>query len=141
MEKILVERTKRGFPAYWEQGGGYTNTGEATIISNKDGQPKKAIYVRGRGELANSQHALFILEIGDYIIKTNHHRGDYETEILKVLGFENKEEDTYAIVEQTNYFSNGEWDVELPAFLEVAVQAAMKKADCYHCRGSHFIAE
>lgn len=42
--KIRIEKTKKGYPAYWEAGGGYTNTGDATIIASGDGQPKKAVY-------------------------------------------------------------------------------------------------
>ena len=215
MKKILIEKTKKGYPAYWEAGGGYTNTGEATIIANKDGQPKKAVYVRNRGQLANSHHALVILEVGDYIIEANHHRGDFNIYIYKILDFkteknyqkkdyfilkekisEKKFEETYgvtyaeyikgksceingltkyyelpsgdycrkdswdyireieiyekkqkqkeitedvAIVEQVYEFSWGEWDKELLASLEPAVQAAMEKATCYHCREPHFI--
>lgn len=137
--KIEVEKTKKGFPAYWEAGGGCRNTGTATVVANKDGKPKKAVYVRGRGELANSAHALIILEVGDYIIEANHHRGDFYIEISKILGFENKEEETYAMTEQVNCFSKNEWDTELPTFLEAAVQAAVDKATCYHCREPHFI--
>ena len=205
MKKIRIERTKRGYPAYWEAGGGFTNTGEATIIANKDGQPKEAIYVRRRGQLANSNHALVILEVGDYIVEADHHREDFEIGIYKVIDFDFKTgsyittgktldrmtidqfaekygelekyeklsgfyemykidekiaasfrsadvdqveilelkeeayERTFAITEQVNYFSWGEWDEELPAFLEPAVQAAMEKATCYHCREPHFI--
>ena len=205
MKKIRIERTKKGYPAFWESGGGYTNTGEATIIANKDGQPKRAIYVRQRGPLANENHALVILEVGDYIVEANHHREDFEVVIHKVIDFEFeterylitgetitrmtvdeftakygelenyqkldglyetyqlnektvasarfpdiieilelKEEEcekTYAVVERINYFSRGEWDAELPAYLEPAVQAAMEKATCYHCREPHFIVE
>lgn len=133
--RLQIERTKKGYPAFWESGGGYTNTGEATIIANKNGQPKEAIYVRRRGHLANGEHALFILEVGDYIIKAFHHREDFEIVILKVLDFE---EET-AVAEQVNCFSRGEWDAKLSASLEAAVQAAMKKATCYHCRRPHFI--
>ena len=141
MKKILIEKTKKGYPAMWESGGGYTNTGEATIIANKDGQPKRAVYVRGRGQLANSYHALFIIEVGDYIVEADHHREDFEISVLKVLGFEEKGEEMYAVVEQENYFSSGEWDTELPDFLEAVVHVAMEKATCYHCRSPHFIAE
>lgn len=141
MEKILIERTKKGYPAFWEAGGGFTNTGEATIIASKDGQPKKAIYVRQRGPLANENHALVILEVGDYIIYANHHREDFEIEILGVLDFEHKGEEIYAVVEKINCFSMGEWDVELPPYLEAAVEAAKEKATCYHCREPHYIAE
>jgi hypothetical protein len=215
MEKMIIERTKQGYPAYWEGGGGHRNTGDATIISGKDGQPKKAIYIRTRGSLANANHALVILEVGDYIIEANHHREDFNIYIYKILQFKTekfveekdrfvlkekiseeefverykqtyneyikgksseingltryyelpsgdycrkdswdyikeieiyekkteqkqKEEDV-AIVELVYEFSSGEWDAELPAFLEAAVQAAVEKATCYHCREPHFI--
>ena len=141
MKEIRIEKTKRGFPALWERGGGYTNTGEATIIASPSGGPKKAIYIRSRGPLANERHALIPIEVGDYIIEANHHRRDFVIEIFRIVDFEIKEEDTYAIVEQVYEFSMGEWDAELPMFLEGAVQAAIEKATCYHCREPHFIAE
>jgi len=135
MKKIKIEKTKKGFPALWEAGGGFTNTGEATIIVSPSGGPKKPVYVRRRGHLANEHHALVILEVGDHIIEANHHREDFKIEIYKILDFE---EET-AVVEQVNRFSRGEWDAELPASLAAAVQAAKEKATCYHCRKPHFI--
>jgi hypothetical protein len=66
MRKIKIEKTKKGYPALWERGGGYTNTGVATIIAGKGGQPKRAIYIRQRGPLANDDHALIPVEVGDY---------------------------------------------------------------------------
>jgi len=135
--KIKIEKTKKGFPAFWEAGGGRTNTGEATIIASSNGGPKKPIYIRHRGSLANAEHALFILEVGDYIIFANHHREDFEIEIFEVVGFE---EET-AVTKRVNYFSDGEWDAELPAYLEQAVHTAMFKATCYHCREPHYITE
>lgn len=139
MKKILIERTKKGYPAFWESGGGYRNTGDATIISGKDGQPKKAIYIRSRGSLANANHALIIIQVGDYIVEANHHREDFEIQIFRITGFEDKEEGTYALTEQVYEFSRGEWDKEPPAYLEQAVHAAMHKATCYHCREPHYI--
>ena len=137
--KIIVDKTKKGYPAYWEAGGGHTNTGYATIITTKDGRPKKAVYIRGRGELANSEHALVILEKGDHIIEANHHRRDFTIEIFRITGFEDKQGEKFAIAEQINCFDMGEWEADLPAHLENAVQAAMDKATCYHCREPHFI--
>ena len=99
MKKIEIERTKKGYPALWEAGGGYTNTGEATIIASPSGCPKKPVYVRRRGHLANGQHALFILEKGDYIIKCNHHREDFNIYIYKILQFK-----TEKFVEKKNCF-------------------------------------
>jgi len=135
MEKTRIEKTKKGYPGFWEAGGGYRNTGEACIVAAKDGQPKVAVYVRSRGHLANAHHALIILEVGDYIISASHHRGDFEIYICKVVNFK----DAYAILKQVYEFSEGEWNAELPAFLEAAVQAAKEKATCYHCREAHFI--
>ena len=138
MIKIEVEKTKKGFPAYWETGGGCRNTGTATIIADQYGQPKKAAYIRRRGELANSAHALIILEVGDYIIIANHHRRDFYVEISRITGFENDGEETFAVVEQINRFDKNEWDTEFPMFLKAAVEAAVAKATCYHCREPHF---
>ena len=132
---IRVEKTKRGFPALWECGGGYTNTGEATIIASPRGGSKRALYIRRRGELANSQHALIPVAVGDYIVEAYHHRKNFEIEIYKILDFE---EET-AVVEQVNRFIMGKWNAELPTFLEAAVEAAMQKATCYHCRKPYFI--
>ena len=137
MKKIEIERTKRGHPALWECGGGCRNTGEATIIASQSGGPKKPIYIRHRGSLANENHALFILEVGDYIIFANHHREDFEIELYKVVDFE----EDVAIVKLEHEFSRGEWDKEPPAYLEQAEHTAMFKATCYHCREPHFIAE
>jgi hypothetical protein len=137
MKKIKIERTKKGFPALWECGGGFTNTGEATIIASSSGGPKRAIYIRSRGPLANGRHALIPVEVGDYVIEADHHREDFEITIHRIINFE---EET-AVVEQVYEFSMGEWDKEPPAHLEQAVHTAMFKATCYHCREPHFIAE
>jgi hypothetical protein len=137
--KMAIETTKRGYPALWESGGGYRNTGDAVIVADKDGQPKRAAYIRRRGELANAPHALIVLENGDYIVEAHHHREDFLIEVFRVLGFETSGEETFALVELVNRFDRGEWDEELPKFLETAVQAAVEKATCYHCREPHFI--
>ena len=141
VEKLIIERTKKGYPAYWEAGGGYTNTGYSTIITGTDGQPKKAIYIRCRGDLACQHHALIVLEVGNYIIEADHHRRDFDIKIFRVLSFEEKNKETYAVIEQVNCFNMGEWEADLPASLEAAVQAAVEKATCYHCREPHFILE
>lgn len=84
MKKILIEKTKKGYPALWEQGGGYTNTGEAQIVCDSKGKPKKPVYIRRAGQLANREHALFIVEPGDIVVRANHHREDFQIEILQV---------------------------------------------------------
>ncbi len=96
---VKIEKTKKGFPAFWEQGGGYSNTGEAIVIASQSGGPKRPIYIRRRGHLANENHALFVLELGDYIIEAKHRRRDFDVEIYKVIGFESI---------SRSYFSTGD---------------------------------
>ena len=36
MNKIAIEKTKKGYPACWESGGGYRNTGDAVIVAGKN---------------------------------------------------------------------------------------------------------
>jgi hypothetical protein len=139
MKKTRIETTKKGYPAYWEAGGGYSNTGWATIIAGPNGEKKTPLYIRRRGPLACAQHALVPAGVGDFIITANHHREDFQVEIFRIAGFEVKGENTYATVEQVNCFSSGEWDAELPVSLEAAVKAAMQKATCYHCREPHYV--
>ena len=139
MNKLAIEVTKKGYPAYWESGGGYRNTGDATIVAGKSGQPKRAAYVRRRGSLANAPHALIVLEVGDFVIEAHHHREDFIIEVLEIQGFEHNESEMFALVERVNCFDRGEWDAELPAFLTDAVEAAVNKATCYHCREPHFV--
>lgn len=152
MEKIRIEKTARkGYPCYWEQGGGFRNTGEASIICNKAGLPKKPIYIRNKGHLANSQHALLPVEIGDFIINAKHWRKNFEIRINKVVEIEKQIKsyefegeikyyhDWYAIIEEVYFYDNGNWNAELPAFLEDAVKVSMDKATCYHCREPHYV--
>ena len=144
-EKIQLEKTKRGYPAYWEKGGGCSNTGHAYVIADANGQAKKAIYIRRRGHLANERHALIPLSLGDYIIIADHHREDFTIIVYQVIDFktfktkDDDEENIYALCIKKRFFDKGEWDEKLPAHLEAAVSAAMEKATCYHCREPHYI--
>ena len=139
MEKLKIERTKSGLPAMWECGGGYSNTGDATIVAGKDGKAKKPVYVKRGGHLACQNHALIPIVVGDYIVEASHHRVDFKMDIYKITGFENGENETFAFVEQVSHFSRGEWDVEPPEHLNAAIEAAMQKATCYHCREPHYV--
>ena len=49
--------------------------------------------------MANDNHALFILELGDYIIEAKHRRRNFDVEIYKVIGFESI---------NRSYFSTGD---------------------------------
>lgn len=102
--RIVLEKTKKGYPAIWEEGGGYTNTGSATVVASADGSPKKPVYIRKRGDLACREHALIIVEKGDYIVQANHHRRDFEIYIYKVINIidEYHQEDRLDLIERIN---------------------------------------
>ena len=154
-KKIEIEKTKKGYPALWESGGGFSNTGKATIIAGPNGEKKAPIYTRQRGHLACSSHALFIVEEGDIIIYSSQHRGDFHHEVYRIVTIRGDEAELELIAE----YYRGQWDAgqlgqkleadlaamtagEPPAMeLSVAVQAAECKATCYHCRSPHFAKE
>lgn len=137
-----IERTKRGLPAVWEAGGGYTNTGWARVVADKNGAPKSPIYIRKRGELACSDHALIIIQPGDYVIEADHHRGDFNIEVLRVERIPMDPEDPgyrEATVETVATFDEGEWLPEPPHSLKNAIEAVKAKATDYHCRHPIFV--
>lgn len=131
---IAVEFTKRGHPALWECGGGMTHRGSAQIICRCNGEPKTFTYAPHGGHLACGQHALFIVEKNDIVIKVFTHNGGLEEgHIYQILDFqENK-----AVLREINNFSKGEWDQDLGMF-EHAVKAAHSKACDYHCRNIYY---
>ena len=142
-KEFVIERSKRGIPCMWECGGGYSNTGESQIIAGKNGEAKQPIYIRRRGELACCEHALIPVDVGDFIITTNHHREDFIVQTWRILDIK----DDTAQAELVWEYSEGQFGE--PAFyigklllrnLKAAMDAAVEKATCYHCRAPHFIA-
>jgi hypothetical protein len=126
----VVEKTKSGF-CIWESGGGFRNTGIAVIIADRDGYPKKPLFVRRGGHLANREHALFILDEGDIVIKVERKREEYE---IRIYRFSSETEKLKEIAR----YSQGEWEGEWKRY-EKAIYAAVDKSNCYHCREPHFL--
>lgn len=139
-----ADLTKRGLVSLWEKGGGYCNTGRATIICKADGSKPTAVYVRRRGQLACEEHALVPVHSGYLIIESYHHHGDFEHQIYKVLrtfteGEGDKMQGKIEVI-KVNSFDQGEWDDPL-GNLEAAVAAAEAKAKDYHCRSPYWVVE
>lgn len=134
---MKITKSKSGLPCLWESGGGMSNTGTAILVAAPDGSPKRPIYIRRSGSLACDDHALIPIRGGDLVIMANHHRGDFNITINKIIGI-NLEEDE-AELEEINQFSMGEWDDELPEKLKAAIEAAKDKATDYHCRIPYWI--
>lgn len=139
MNKLVIdiERTKgKGLPALWESGGGYTNTGGATIITGPAGEPLRPYYIKRRGHLACGNHALVPLRPGFFVVKAGHHRGDFWIGVYRVVDIT----DDKATLEAVAEFDEGAWDREPPAFLLGAIEAAKGKAKTYHARHAVYIA-
>lgn len=134
---IEIIRSKTGIPCLWEEGGGWTNTGYAVIITDKNGDKKKPIYVKRRGHLACEKHALVPIRKGDYFIRAHHHRKDFNIVVKKIKKIQIQ--DDTAEVEEVAEYSMGEWSTRLPEHLKSAVEAAKAKALHYHCRTPYYI--
>ena len=136
MEYLKVERTKKGLPALWENGGAYSNTGHATIIGNSNGDKKNVLFTRHFGQLACGDHGLFIMNEGDLVCKCSQWRGDITINLYR-LGKDCSDEGM-EIVEQWTY-SEGEWDKDLPDTInKEIVQRAIQKSYNYHCRSLYY---
>lgn len=128
MKAYKIERSKTGIPALWEEGGAYTNTGCASLITNRYGDPKKALYIKQHGNLACYQHALIPIQVGDLVVSATWNRRtgvDYMVEQIVNIEMDK------ATVEEINLD-----DVELLAGdpLVNALLCAAEKAQTYHCR-------
>lgn len=132
---IPIVRSRRGLPCLWEEGGGFTNTGRATIIADSRGRRKRPIYIRGSGKLSCEQHALIPIEVGDIVVKASHHRRDFKITVFRIEAIFEKE----AVVKTIMTFEMGEWAPEPPrGYIADAVEAARQKALHYHCKEPHY---
>ncbi len=140
--KIYLETTKYGYPALWEEGGGYANAGSATIISGPNGERLFPAYIRWDGRLSCDKHALFIVHEGYMVIDAVHHRQDFQINVYRITAIHNNEDGSRIVadIDRINCFANGEWESNLQPELEEPVQAAIHKATEYHCRGPRYIA-
>jgi len=137
---FVYERTKKDFPALWEQGGGATNTGEAQIITGPHGEKLKPIFIKTKGHRANGQHALFVVRPGYYIVRVwywNKQDPPYSITVYQLQEF-------YEFMDNPDnpndrrLLALAKMVETVPKFLEPAIEAAMGKARCYHCRKPHY---
>lgn len=142
---LLAPLTKSGLVSVWEEGGGATNTGDATIICKADGTKPTATYIRRGGHLSCAEHALVPVHPGYYLIKSYHHRGDFIHEVYRITRAfkEGEGEQAKGKIEVilVNKYDQGEWDHPLPENLINAVNTAEDKAKCYHCREAMYVTE
>jgi len=136
IQRMYIEKTKSGLPALWECGGGMTNSGHSQIIAGFDGRKKTPIYIRTKGPRALENHALFIIENSDIVITVDRVRDDYSIWVKKIIEID-VEKNEATVVNEYHYY-NGEWDHEPIELYKAAIDAAVEKSNCYHCRGPHY---
>lgn len=145
MKTISIDTTKRGFAAMWESGGGLTSGGSATIITGKNGEARRPVYMPRGGHLACGNHALITVHEGFYIIHAGVSRGTRSSASISrivsvsVKDINGEKWEAKAEVEEVNTFSKGEWDKPLDEKFVKAVEAAFHKAGSYHCRSAYYI--
>jgi hypothetical protein len=126
-----------------EAGGGSTSTGWAACVASLDGEPLKPFGTAGhRGHLCNATHAWFAIE-GGLVTAQAGYRAKSEPTTSVTLCEHRWIDDggnTGHMVSQQLF--RGTLN-ELPAGLEkfrAVLEAAARKATCYHCRCVHFSA-
>ena len=132
---LTFEVSKSGKTVVWESGGAGTNTGAADVVCAADGSKKTALFFRRGGSLSCGNHALFVLDTGDYIIHARQHRGDMSITVLKIGDIVQKDANSHRrSIINTYTFREESWDTEPPKELEAAIKAAARKSRDYHCR-------
>ena len=144
MKTIQITTTKRGFPAMWESGGGMSNTGHAQIITGRNGESRRPVYIRRSGHLAGGEHALITVHQGFHVVNVDQHRGDCSISIWRIMkvsveDIDGEKWEATTEVDLVNRFDNGEWNHLPDAKFEAAVKAAKSKALSYHCRSPYYI--
>ena len=142
-----VDRSAQGEPCLWESGGGQTNTGGAQLIAGSKLEPKVPVYVRRKGHLAGGPHAKVPVVVGDHVVRSRHHRGDFDHEVYVVETFRGDQVLLIPIAQ----FTEGEWRGNPPLFPDegdvkdwgrtALILSSEEKATEYHCRQPHFIEE
>ncbi len=125
-----VTYSKAGLPCLCESGGGMSSTGECQLVADPNGNPKKAIYVFTRGELACVKHAVIPVRKGDVVLtlSTGRDTCDYNRNELHLWRLAKLTEDNfeaYEIAVEPKHFN--------------MIEAGYAKCNDYHCRTPYFI--
>jgi len=129
-----LEISKSGRKCLWESGGGMTNTGKSRIIAGSKGERKRALFVRSKGELSNSVHALIPVREEDVVVDCYRNKAGFEIDIYKITEII----DNQAKVERIAELREGKWNADVSMYKE-AIEASMRKSRMYHCREAIFI--
>jgi hypothetical protein len=143
MKTITIELSRRGHACLWESGGAWGDTGEARLVTNCFGRPKRPIYIKDPNlAFKCGEHALLPLWIDDFVIDLKRVINDCSIEIHRVIRLNEKQAMADLTLEAS--FKNGLWVVtknggfDMKKF-DYAIKCGVEKVYCHECRESHFI--
>lgn len=136
-EEIIIQREVTFLINVAESGGGYTNTGDVTIICGLSGKALKPYFCPTSGQLAGNEHAFFAIPESVVSIHVCRQRYDYDITITKhsIVVLKN-----IPTVQSEKMWSGGYYEPipELFQSYQAAINAAVEKSHCYHCRCIHY---
>jgi len=117
-----------------EKGGGRTNTGDAVIVASLNGD---ALRPYRRGGYCGGPHAYFSIPNA---VATVEAERDREGTVVVIKEHKIAAKDGMAWIESAAMWKGAPDELpEIYSHFAAAVQAAVKKASCYHCREPHYI--
>lgn len=140
ISRIMQENNIEWYPrlVLWESGGATSSKGYAKCIAKQNGDPMKPVFVRERGNLANSDHAMFVAKKAAICEVSQWAGENIKLSIVKIKGKKIMEEELWN-VEDINYDKN----IVPKRFVKYIplIDATVNKAHCYHCRSPHYMVE
>ena len=136
---MKFDTTRRGEPAIWEEGGGMTSRGSATLVAGPHGEKLRPLFGPRGGHLACGQHAMFVARPGLLVVHADQWR-DEKVEVFRIISIDKNADGGWdAATETVCSFSEGVW---LPAEPQGAVaelcKAALRTAHSSHCRSVYW---
>lgn len=126
-------RSKSGLPTITENGGSMTSSGLAQIVCGPNGEKVEPLWVPRRG-YSNDVHAGFVAKIGMHVIVAGWDRESESASVHRITGVDGDEIKEELVAE----FENG--DGNIPPEFQNAVDAALSKAQAFHCRSAYYVA-
>ena len=78
---IKIARTRGGIPCLWESNVSFTELDRATVILNKSGNPKPAVFVHAEKE----KQALVPIQSGDFVSKVFKDKHGIAMSVFKII--------------------------------------------------------
>jgi len=78
---IKIARTRKGTPCLWESNSNFTDLSRATVILNKSGKPKPAVFIHKEKE----KQALVPIQPGDFVSKVFKDKHGIALSVFKIV--------------------------------------------------------